>query len=166
MCASVYSLQKICRLQSSCRKLEVEKLCNGTELPVRRLMPNVIEADAAWRRRRRRRRRRRIYLSSFTKITITTKKDTLPGCQGGYTPINAGRLWQIIYNTERILTDLIPLIPTDIPFKIKQCFIKITLRYKSLLITVATQWLSVGFSTALLMQRHTQALISTQTTIQ
>jgi len=27
----------------------------------------------------------------FTTITITTeKKDTLTGCQGGYTPINAG----------------------------------------------------------------------------
>jgi len=34
------------------------------------------------------------------------KKDTgtLTGCQGGYTPINAGRLWQIIYNMKTILT--------------------------------------------------------------
>ena len=33
------------------------------------------------------------------------KNDTLTGCQGGYTPINAGRLWQIICNMKAILTE-------------------------------------------------------------
>jgi len=50
-------------------------------------------------------RRRRIYSSSFATMTVTTKRyiDRLPG-RVYSTPINAGRLWQIIYNMKTILT--------------------------------------------------------------